>query len=86
MNRTLTSVLTAACTFTVCVASTLAADKPGEWQVEGKVWAEGTPEPAAWQINFTETTAPTPGRPSIWGLPFSGTAIQFDDLAVTAVK
>ena len=60
--------------------------KAGEWQVEGKVWAEGTPEPAAWQINFTETTAPTPGRPSIWGLPFSGTAIQFDDLAVTAVK
>ncbi len=33
MNRTLTSVLTAACTFTVCVASTLAAEKPGEWQV-----------------------------------------------------
>lgn len=60
--------------------------KAGEWQVEGKVWAEGTAEPAAWQINFTETTAPTPGRPSIWGLPFSGTAIQFDDLAVTAAK
>lgn len=60
--------------------------KAGEWQVEGKVWAEGTPEPVAWQINFTETTAPTPGRPSIWGLPFSGTAIQFDDLTVTAVK
>ena len=60
--------------------------KDGEWQAEGKVWAEGTAEPAAWQINFTETTAPTPGRPSIWGLPFSGTVIQFDDLAVTAVK
>jgi hypothetical protein len=60
--------------------------KAGEWQVEGKVWAEGTAEPAGWQINFTETTPPTPGRPSIWGLPFSGTAIQFDDLAVTAVK
>ena len=33
MNRTLTSVLTAACTFTICVTSTLAAEKPGEWQV-----------------------------------------------------
>lgn len=60
--------------------------KAGEWQVEGKVWAEGTPEPAAWQINYTEATEPTPGRPSIWGLPFSGTAIQFDDLIVTPVK
>jgi hypothetical protein len=60
--------------------------KAGEWQVEGKVWAEGTTEPAAWQITFTETTEPTPGRPSIWGLPFSGTPIQFDDLTVTVVK
>jgi hypothetical protein len=60
--------------------------KAGEWIAEGKVWAEGAPEPAAWQINFAETTEPTPGRPSIWGLPFSGTAIQFDDLLVTPVK
>ncbi len=60
--------------------------KDGEWKAEGKVWAQGTPEPAAWQINFAETTAPTPGRPSIWGLPFSGTPIQFDDLLVTPAK
>ena len=60
--------------------------KDGEWKAEGKVWAQGTPEPAAWQINFAETTEPTPGRPSIWGLPFSGTPIQFDDLLVTPAK
>lgn len=60
--------------------------KAGEWLVEGKVWAEGAAEPAAWQITFTETTEPTAGRPSIWGLPFSGTAIQFDDLLVTPAK
>lgn len=60
--------------------------KAGEWLAEGKVWAEGAPEPAAWQITFTETTEPTPGRPSIWGLPFSGTPIQFDDLVVTPAK
>ena len=60
--------------------------KAGEWLVEGKVWAEGASEPAAWQITFTETTEPTAGRPSIWGLPFSGTAIQFDDLLVTPAK
>jgi len=60
--------------------------KAGEWLVEGRVWAEGAPEPAAWSISFAETTEPTPGRPSIWGLPFSGTPIQFDDLTVTPVK
>ncbi|MBM3829260.1 MAG: hypothetical protein FJ406_01840 [Verrucomicrobia bacterium] len=62
------------------------AGKAGEWLVEGRVWAEGTPEPTAWSIGFLETTEPTPGRPSIWGLPFSGTPIQFDDLTVTPVK
>lgn len=60
--------------------------KDGEWQAEGKVWAQGTPEPATWQIKFAETTEPSPGRPSIWGLPFSGTPIQFDDLLVTPAK
>lgn len=60
--------------------------KAGEWLAEGKVWAEGAAEPAAWSITFNETTEPTPGRPSIWGLPFSGTAIQFDDLTVTSAK
>ncbi len=60
--------------------------KAGEWLAEGKVWVEGAPEPAAWQITFTETAEPAPGRPSIWGLPFSGTPIQFDDLVVTPAK
>ena len=29
---------------------------------------------------------PAAGRPSIWGLPFSGTPIQFDNLLVTPAK
>ncbi len=60
--------------------------KDGEWKAEGKVWAQGAAEPDAWQISFTETAEPSAGRPSIWGLPFSGTAIQFDDLVVTPAK
>lgn len=60
--------------------------KAGEWLAEGMVWVEGAPEPAVWQITFTETAEPAPGRPSIWGLPFSGTPIQFDDLVVTPAK
>jgi len=57
--------------------------KDGEWKAEGKAWPQGAAEPAAWQISFTDTAEPTAGRPSIWGLPFSGTPIQFDDLLVT---
>ena len=60
--------------------------KDGEWKAEGKVWAQGTDEPTAWQITFNDTAEPSPGRPSIWGLPFSGTPIQFDDLLVTPAK
>ena len=60
--------------------------KEGEWKAEGKVWAQGTSEPAAWQITFAEATEPSAGRPSIWGLPYSGTPIQFDDLIVTSAK
>ncbi len=60
--------------------------KDGEWKAEGKVWAQGADEPAAWLISFTDTTEPAAGRPSIWGLPYSGTPIQFDDLLVTPAK
>lgn len=55
----------------------------GGWEVVGKVWVDGTPEPAGWQIFYAETVEPSSGRPSIWGLPYSGTPIQFDDLVVT---
>lgn len=51
-----------------------------EWIVEGKAWPRGTPEPAAWAITFTTKDAPPAGRPGIWGSPFSGTPIRFDDL------
>jgi hypothetical protein len=53
---------------------------PGAWKVEGKVWTEGTPEPATPQILYNESSAPRPGRAAIWGAPFSGTPIRYDDL------
>lgn len=56
------------------------------WKIEGKAWAEGTPEPAAWMITHDETTEPPNGRPLLSGHPFSGTPIRFDDLVVTPVK
>jgi hypothetical protein len=55
------------------------------WKIEGKVWAQDQKEPAAWTITFDETQEPTPGRPSVWASPHSGTPIRFDDFVVTPV-
>jgi hypothetical protein len=37
-----------------------------------------------WMISLDEKSPPPAGRPSIWGSPYSGTPIRFDDLMVTA--
>ena len=50
------------------------------WVVEGKAWPAGTPEPAAWTITFAVKDEPPAGRAGIWGSPYSGTLIRFDDL------
>ncbi|MST00316.1 MAG: hypothetical protein EXS29_03255 [Pedosphaera sp.] len=55
----------------------------GGLAVVGKAWQEGAPEPAAWAIQHTEAEASPAGRASIWGNPFSGTPIRFDDLSLT---
>jgi hypothetical protein len=60
--------------------------KADEFVIEGKVWKHGTPEPEKWTVAYTEKSEPIAGRASIWGNPFSGTPITFDDLLVTAVQ
>ena len=60
--------------------------KDGEFAVEGKAWKQGTPEPEKWTVTFTEKSEPTAGRASVWGNPFAGTPIDFDDIVVSAVK
>ena len=52
------------------------------WKVEGKAWAEGS-EGKEWMIAVEEKTAPASGRASVWGTPYSGTPIWYDDLTVT---
>ena len=59
--------------------------KDGEWVAEGKVWKQGTPEPKDWMITEKSNEEPTSGRPAIWGNPFSGTPIQFDDLKLEVI-
>jgi len=57
--------------------------KNGEgWIAEGRAWAEGTPEPAEWTIKFEDPETSSPGRAGIWGSPFAGTPILFDDLRI----
>lgn len=64
--------------------------KDSEYVVEGKAWSQGGTEPAKWQVTYTDRLEsgkePNAGRPSIWGNPFAGTPIEFDDLVVTTVK
>jgi hypothetical protein len=58
---------------------------PGGYVVEGSAWSGGE-EPPVPMIRLEFVEALPPGRPGIWGSPYSGTAIQFDDLVVEALK
>ena len=60
--------------------------KDGEFAIEGKAWKQGTSEPEKWTVTHTEKSEPAAGRASIWGNPFAGTPIDFDDLVVSTVK
>lgn len=59
----------------------------GDWMVEGKAWPVGKDEPQEWMIQFKEPNEPLVGRPALWGTPYSGKAIRYDDLEIArAVK
>ena len=58
----------------------------GVWVIEGKAWLAGDAEPAQWTVALEEKDAPAAGRPGLWGSPFSGTPIRFDDIAVTPIR
>ncbi len=60
--------------------------KDGEFAIEGKAWQQGATEPGKWTVTYVENTEPSAGRASIWGNPFAGTPIDFDDLVVSAVR
>jgi hypothetical protein len=52
--------------------------------ISAKAWQTGA-EPADWTLTTTDKEAPPAGKPGVWGMPFSGTPIQFDDLKVSAI-
>ena len=55
----------------------------GKWRVEGKAWPHGQAEPTSGIVLADRNEEPPAGRASLWGIPFSGQPIRFDDLAVT---
>ena len=58
----------------------------GAWKIEGKAWSAGDVEPKAALISLEETGDPTPGKASIFGSPFAGTPIWFDELRVEKLE
>lgn len=60
--------------------------KEALWCVEGKAWTEGEDEPKAWALSWESKEQPPTGRASLWGCPFSGLPILFDDLVVTKAE
>jgi hypothetical protein len=63
----------------------LSVSKAGEgaWKVQGKAWSAGAEEPKEWAVTFADTAEPPAGRASVWGNPYSGKPIRFDDLLVS---
>jgi hypothetical protein len=59
--------------------------KEGELKIEGKAWKQGEAEPRDWQISYADRTEAPAGRASIWGSPYAGTPIHYDDLKVLSV-
>jgi hypothetical protein len=69
--------------WTVLKLRVRAAEGPS-WKIEGKAWAQTEAEPKEWTLALDQKEEPHPGRASIWGSPYSGTPIRFDDLLLTA--
>lgn len=53
------------------------------WVIEGRAWSAAGAEPGEWLISVELKEPPPAGRAGLWGSPFSGTPIRFDDLVIT---
>lgn len=56
------------------------ADK--QWAITAKTWPADGSEPTEPQITHEDATLKGQGKCSIWGTPFSGTPILFDDVKI----
>ena len=53
-------------------------------RIAAKAW-QGEEEPKEAQLQHDEAGKLPPGKAGVWGMPFSGTPIRFDDLRITPV-
>lgn len=51
--------------------------------IEGRVWENGQPRPEKALVTTKATTPPGQGKASVWGGPYAGLPIRFDDITVT---
>ncbi len=54
-------------------------------RITAKAW-QGDEEPKEAQLQHDEAGKLPPGKAGVWGMPFSGTPIRFDDLRITPVS
>jgi len=52
------------------------------WVITGKTWIENSLEPGYATVRIEDNKIPAKGRASVWGTPYSGKAIHFDDLSI----
>jgi hypothetical protein len=52
-----------------------------EWKLQGYVWNDA-PAPKDPALTWVEKDQPSAGKPSVWGSPYAGTPLRFDDLLV----
>lgn len=57
---------------------------PEGFKIEGKAW-QGSAEPTDWSLSLDEKDAMPPGKSGVWGMPYSGNPIRFDDLKVAPI-
>ena len=58
----------------------------GGWVVRGKAWPQDSPEPEGWLVEAKLDEPPPSGGATLWGLPYSGKPIRFDDVRYTTLN
>ncbi len=51
--------------------------------IEGRVWEEGQQRPEKPTVTAPSSKPPGQGKASVWGGPYAGLPIRFDDITVT---
>lgn len=54
--------------------------KESGWTLEGRAWSDGGTLPAEPLVRWEVAGEGTPGRAALWGSPYAGTPIRFDDI------